>query len=416
MRRILTIAGCLLIVAAGWLFLQPAPIIVDLAAVTRGDMLQTVRDDGRTRIRERYTVSAPLAGRLVRVDLDPGDAVVAEQTLVAVIQPTDPALLDPRAVAEARARVQTAQARIAQLVPRLSLAREKLNLAEAEYGRIRKIFDQEASSRAGLDDAQLAFDIARAEYSDVTYLQQIAEFELKLAQAALIHTHDQTDGTSTSDDGPAVTESNTAPEANQAKKEFQLQIRSPVSGRILRVFQESATVIAAGEPLLEVGDPADLEVEVDVLSSDAVQIQPGATVFLEQWGGERVLPAKVRLVEPSAFTKVSALGIEEQRVNVIIDFVDDAPPPPLGDGFRVDARIVIWEGHGVLKVPVGALFRVADEWAVFRNINNRAVTTPVTLGHRNDVEAEVIAGLQESDNVVVHPGDKLKDGSLLQPR
>ncbi len=416
MRRILTIAGCLIIVAAGWLVLQPAAIVVDLAAVTRGDMLQTVRDDGRTRIRERYTVSAPLAGRLVRVDLDPGDTVVAGQTLVAVIQPTDPALLDPRAVAEARARVQSAQARIAQLVPRLNLAREKLNLAEAEYGRIRKIFDQEASSRAGLDDAELAFDIARADYADVTYLQQIAEFELQLAQAALIHTDEQIEEAGTDNDATEPTESETEASANEAKKEFQLQIRSPVTGRILRVFQESATVIAAGEPLLEVGDPTDLEVEVDVLSSDAVQIQPGATVFLEQWGGDTVLPAKVRLVEPSAFTKVSALGIEEQRVNVIIDFVDDAPPPPLGDGFRVDARIVIWEGHGVLKVPAGALFRVGDDWAVFRNVNNRAITTAVKLGHRNDVEAEVIAGLQELDNVVVHPGDKLKDGSLLRAR
>ena len=246
MRRILTIAGCLIIVAAGWLVLQPAAIVVDLAAVTRGDMLQTVRDDGRTRIRERYTVSAPLAGRLVRVDLDPGDTVVAGQTLVAVIQPTDPALLDPRAVAEARARVQSAQARIAQLVPRLNLAREKLNLAEAEYGRIRKIFDQEASSRAGLDDAELAFDIARADYADVTYLQKIAEFELQLAQAALIHTDEQIEETGTDNDGTEATESETEASANEAKKEFQLQIRSPVTGRILRVFQESATVIAAG--------------------------------------------------------------------------------------------------------------------------------------------------------------------------
>ena len=407
MRRIVIITGLLSCAGLVWFLLQPKPVAVDFAEVTRGDMMQTVKDDGRTRIRERYIISAPLSGRLVRVDLDPGDIVTADETQVAVIQPTDPALLDPRALAEAQARVQTAEARIAQLNPRLKLAQEKLNLSETELGRIQELSEKNAAGQSDLDSAKLSFAVARAEYSDAMYAQQIAEFELRLAQAALIHT---------SDTNGAADDTTEKPEVATKDREFQLSIRSPITGRVLRVFQESATIVTAGAPLLEVGDPADLEVEVDVLSSDAVRIRPGATVFLEQWGGARPLSAKVRLIEPSAFTKISALGIEEQRVNVIIDLDPADELPALGDGYRVDAGIVTWEGHDVLKVPAGALFRSGNEWAVFRNVRNRAVTTLLKLGHRNDDEAEVLDGLSSGDQVVLHPGDQLQEGSLLTSR
>ncbi|MEZ6043637.1 MAG: HlyD family efflux transporter periplasmic adaptor subunit [Planctomycetaceae bacterium] len=407
MRRIIIITGLLSFAALVWFLLQPKPVAVDLAEVSRGDMVQTVQDDGRTRIREKYIISAPLSGRLVRVDLDPGDVVTASETQVAVIQPTDPSLLDPRALAEAEARVKTAEARIAQLEPRLKLAEEKLNFSETELGRIQKLSEENATGKSDLDAAKLSFAVARSEYSDAVYAQQIAEFELKLAQAALIHT---SDATATTDDKTEKAQ------AAAESREFQLPIRSPITGRVLRVFQESATVVAAGAPLLEVGDPADLEVEVDVLSSDAVRIEPGAMVFLEQWGGDKPLTGKVRLVEPSAFTKISALGIEEQRVNVIIDFESADEPPALGDGYRVDARIVTWQGQDVLKVPAGALFRSGNQWAVFRDVNNRAVTTLLKLGHRNDAEAEVLDGLSAGEHVVLHPGDLLQEGCLLKAR
>lgn len=391
----MVIFGCLGGVALIWLMLQPQPVAVDLAQVKRGAMMLVVREDGRTRVREKYIVSAPLSGRLVRVDLDPGDPVVATETQVALIQPTDPDLLDPRALAEAQSRLKSAEVRLSQMEPRVQLAKDKLNFAETELGRIRQLTSKNASTRSDVDAAELAFDTARAEHADAVFAQEISEFELQLAKAALIHTNGS---------------------AEQGEKAYQLPIQSPISGRVLRVFQESATVVTAGTPLLEIGDPGDLEVEVDVLSADAVRIHPGAKVFLEQWGGDQPVEGKVRLVEPSAFTKVSALGIEEQRVNVIIDFDASAESASLGDGYRVDARIVIWEGQNILKVPVGALFRWGSDWAVFVNHTDRAVKTSVAIGHRNDSDAEVLDGLTEGEEVVVHPGDQLQEGMTLQRR
>lgn len=403
MRRILSVVVILCAAGLIWFFLQPAPVPVDLGRATRGNMHLTVREDGRTRIREKYVVSTPLAGRLTRIDLEPGDPVVAGETQLAIIEPTDPELLDPRALAEGRARVQAAEARLAQLEPALKLSEEALHYAETEVSRIRQLHQKNAAPQQLLDQTELSFDTARAEYSRTMFAREIAEYELQLARAALIHTAE-----------PTADTENPAP--------FQFPIRAPITGRVLRVLQESSTVVAAGAPLLELGDPSDLEIEVDVLSTDAVRIRPGASVFLEQWGGDHPLPARVRLVEPSAFTKISALGVEEQRVFVIADFEDpsDIARQPgthgLGDGYRVDARIVVWSGQAVLKVPVAALFRQGDDWCVFRRIDNRARTTVIRTGHRNDLEAEVVGGLQEGDEVVLHPGDRIQEGSRLQPR
>lgn len=432
-----------------WLFLRPAAVAVDLARVTRGELLLTVNDDGKTRIREKYVVSTPLSGRLIRIDLEPGDPVVAGTTQLAALQPTDPDLLDPRALAEARAREQAAAARLEQLEPRLQLARDRLNFAETEFGRVRQLEEKQAASEQQLDEARLAFDTARAEFTDALFAREIAAFELQQAQAALLHTSgDGTDrgasaaqrdpaagtpepgtpdpGAPPADHGPAdrSTRSDDPPRETDAvpgasPSPWQFTIHSPITGQVLRVFQESSTIIAAGAPLLEIGDPADLEVEVDVLSTDAVRIRPGAAVALEQWGGDQPLTGRVRLVEPSAFTKISALGIEEQRVLVIIDFDEQSQPEQptaLGDGYRVEARIVIWEGRDVLKVPVGALFRTGADWTVFCHRAGRAQMVRVQLGHRNDQEAEVLAGLQEGDEVVLHPGDRIQDGRRIQPR
>jgi HlyD family secretion protein len=240
----------------------------------------------------------------------------------------------------------------------------------------------------------VAFQQAENEYEAARFEREIAGFELEVARAALTH------GT-----------------AEHSSSDWSFPVTSPISGRVLRVFQESATIVNAGDRILEVGEPTDLEVEVDVLSRDAVRIRQGSRVMLEQWGGSESIAARVRLIEPSAFTKVSALGIEEQRVNVIIDFVD--PPearPPLGDGYRVEAAIVEWESADVLTVPTGALFRDGENWAVFVAQGNRARLARVELGHRNDNEAEVLNGLQEGDRVILYPGDRVEDRISIEER
>lgn len=394
LQRTFIIVIGLAVVAAVTMAMLPKPVAVDLATIRRGPLVVTVADDGRTRIRERYVVSAPLNGRLVRIRLKPGDKVTAHETQLTTIEPADSALLDPRSIAQAEARVRAADARLSQAKPRLESTKLALNHAETELGRQQALADKNAGSKQDLDNQRLAFQQAGNDYEAARFELEIAGFELDVAKAALTH------GTN---------------DANS--KDWSFPITSPISGNVLRVFQESATIVNAGDRILEVGDPTDLEVEVDVLSRDAVRIRPGNRVMLEQWGGGASLAAQVRLIEPSAFTKVSALGIEEQRVNVIIDFVD--PPetrPPLGDGYRVEAAIVEWESSDVLTVPTGALFRSGESWAVFVATSNRAKLVPVELGHRNDNDAEVLNGLKEGDRVILYPGDRVEDRIAIEER
>ena len=386
------------LVLAGLLYVvfRPQPVAVDLAAVTRGELRVTVDEDGKTRIRERYIVSSPLAGRLLRIVMEPGDMVRRDDSLLATIEPRDPDLLDARELASSEARVKAQEAALQRAQPELERARVALEFAETELGRARQIASEKGISEQELDRAESNYRLRSEEYRAAKFSVRITEFELELARAALLRTNPENEG----------------PGNNH-----QFEIHSPIDGRVLRVFQESATVVTAGAQLLELGDPTDLEVEIDVLSSDAVKIQPGAKVLLEQWGGDQPLEGIVRLVEPSAFTKISALGVEEQRVNVIVDFVD--PPETrttLGDGFRVEARIVIWENADVVKIPVSALFRIGDEWAVFVVKGERARIRRVVIGQQNRLEAQVLAGLEPSEQTVLHPSDKLADGSKVAPR
>lgn len=398
LRRMFVLLIAAGVVAALVFAMQPKPVLVDVATIERGPLVVTISDDGRTRIRERYVVSAPLSGRLVRIGLDPGDEVVARETHLTTIEPTDPTLLDPRAIALAQARVKAAEARVSQARPRLASALETLNLEEAEMGRLQQLAKKNAVSEQELNRQTVAFRKAQNDYSAARFEVEIAEFEIEQAKAALLRTDSNDD--------------------NSEIAEWSFPITSPISGQVLRVFQESATIVKPGDGIMELGDPADLEVEVDVLSTDAVKIPPGARVMLNEWGGDKSLEARVRLVEPSAFTKVSALGIEEQRVNVIIDFVD--PPETrtvLGDGFRVEADIVRWEADDVLTVPTGALFREGGQWSVFViNSDNITELQPLELGHRNDDAAEVLNGLTEGDTVVLYPGDRVSIGTLVGRR
>ena len=379
--------------------LVPRPVEVEVARVSRGPLRVTVDEDGQTRIKERYIVSAPLAGRLGRIGLHPGDAVEAGKTVLATVQAADPTLLDARAVAESEARVKATSAAVDRASAELEKAQAEHRYAAGELGRVSRLYETRAATRNELDAAELKERATAENLRAARFAVQVARYELEQARAALLHGQ---------------------PEANSAAGTAHpapFSVPAPITGRVLRVMQESSAVVTPGTPLLEVGDPADLEVEVDVLSRDAVRIRPGAKVFLEEWGGGQSLAGRVRVVEPAAFTKVSALGVEEQRVWVIADFADPpAQRPSLGDRYRVDARVVVWEGQSVLKVPVGALFRRGDAWAVFCVVKGRAALRSVTVGQRNDSEAEVVEGLREGDAVVLYPSDRVADGVAVAGR
>jgi HlyD family secretion protein len=423
-RRIL-LFGFVAAIAGAIIFgLRPAPVEADLAKVVRGEIRETVDQDGRTRLRERYTVSAPLAGRLLRIELDPGDEVEAGETLVASIEPRDPELLDARALLQAEANVKAAEARLERTTPLLDEAVANLEFAEADLDRVRRA-RQDSPGSVTLNELENKEMIRRTRAALVRaaeHAHEIAKFELAQAKAALLRSRPTAEASdaqanSTSEEEEEEGNGQTPAPYPQQDPQWHFNILSPINGRVLRVFRESSGVVQAGDPLLEIGDPLDLEVEIDVLSRDAVKVKPGAPVLLEEWGGDRPLHGEVRLVEPSGFMKISTLGVEEQRVNVIVDLVD--PPQTreaLGDGFRVEARIVTAEANDVLKVPTSALFRVGDEWAVFRVENGVARQRTVKLGLQNGLEAEVREGLAEGEEVVTHPGDNVIDGRAVRAR
>jgi HlyD family secretion protein len=395
-NRILTVALIVALVAALMYAFAPKPVPVDLVEVQRGALVVTVDEDGKTRIRERYTVTAPLAGMLRRIEWKAGQPVKAGETLLAVIEPSDPMLLDARTQAQAEARVRAAEALKNQALPNRDAARSRAGYWQAERERGRKLVADGVMSRQELDELEMRARTAAEEMKSAEYAVQIAEFEWEQAKAALLRS--KPDGSAEAETG-------------------RFEIVSPVDGRVLRVFQESATVVAAGTPLLEVGDPGDLEVEVDLLSTDAVKIAPGAKVFLEHWGGKNPLTGRVRLIEPAAFTKISALGVEEQRVWVKIDLVNGVGErPALGDAYRVETRVVTWESGDVLKVPTGALFRQGNDWAVFVESAGRARMKKVVIGHSNGLEAELLEGLSAGDRVISHPSDQIVEGTRIKPR
>lgn len=383
-------------VAAGAAYaLWPRRVVVDVAAVTRGPLVVTVDEDGKTRVKERFIVTAPLSGQMLRMDLDEGDLVEAGQTLLASIEPVDPTLLDARTRSEAEARVRSAEAARHQAAAGVEEAREAHEIARHEFERIAPLVKTKAMTESEFDRAEHEERLRAQALRSAEFAQRVAEFELEVAQAALLRTRPGQDH-----------------DAGE-----RLELRSPITGRVLRVLQESATVVTPGLPLLELGDAHDMEIEVDVLSSDAAQIRPGARVILEQWGGPKPLEARVRLVEPSGFLKISSLGVEEQRVNVIADFV--SPPGEregLGDAYRVEARIVIWETPETTIVPAGCLFRSGGEWAIYVVENGRARLARVKVGRTSGTETEVLSGLAPGAAVILHPGDNVTEGTRVISR
>jgi HlyD family secretion protein len=378
-----------------WSF-WPQPVLVELETIAAGPLQVTVDEDGKTRIKERYIVSSPVAGQLSRITLDPGDKVEAGSTLLATMMPNVPDLLDPRTQLQAEAKVHSAESALARAEPLVERAKNELSLAESQIERARKLAQTHAISSERLDELETQARSRAHDYRSALFMRDVAQFELDLAKAALWRP---------------------SPDDSAATQPAPLAIRSPINGEVLRVFQESARSLAGGTPLLEIGDPSNLEVEVDVLSNDGVRIRPGTPAYLEQWGGDFPLKAVVRLVEPAAFTKISALGVEEQRVNVILDINEPVERRrALGDAFRVEARIVIWKSDNVLQVPTGALFRHGDDWAVFVIDNGRARLRSVQIGQRNSLAAEIRGGLRKGDQVIMHPSDQVNDGVTVRQR
>jgi HlyD family secretion protein len=373
---------------------RPRPVEVDLARVSRGPLQVAVREDGRARIKDRYVVSAPLSGQLQRIQLKPGDFVRAGRTILAEIKPLVPELLDPRQRLQSEARSQAAEAALAQAAAILEREKSALEFAQSELSRAITLQEAGTLPVHELEAARYQEQVTRENVRAARFAVEIAAHEHQLAQAALARFQD-----------------------DSGYEDSLFSVHPPVSGQILRVFQESAQVVTPGTPLLELGDASNLEIEADVLSSDAVQIQPGARVTIEYWGGAQPLEAQVRLIEPSAFTKISALGVEEQRVWVIADLISPRENwQALGDAYRVEVRIVTWETEETLKAPSGALFRHHDQWAVFLARNGRAELRPVEAGRRGELEVQILSGLAEGDVVVVHPGDRLRPGARIRAR
>lgn len=394
-RLPLMIAG-LAVFAVIVVALWPTGVPVDVAAAERGSLRVTVDEDGKTRIRERYIVSAPLSGRLVRIGLRAGDEVRAGQTILATIEPKEPDLLNVSARTIAEARVKAADAAKRQTVPNLDKAQAAHAQAIKDFERARNGVGTGAVTPQEYDAAVTRERTTSLELKAAQFASQIAEFEWEQAKAALLRTR---------------------PLPSGEEEQWRMEIPSPIDGRVLRVFQESATVVTPGMQLVELGDTTDLEIIIDVLSTEAVKIRPGAPVFLEHWGGETPLRAQVRLIEPGAFTKLSALGVEEQRVNVIATFLDPSEKwRALGDAYRVEARIVVWESADVLKVPAGAVFPHQNGRAVFVVIDGKAQIREIESGHSNGLETEVLGGLEVGALVIVYPGDKVRGGAPVQPR
>jgi HlyD family secretion protein len=393
MRKLKTAAWvvvAVLVLAATVRALIPKPTAATFVAVTRGPLRVALTEEARTRVKARYTIPAPVNGTLERIVLDPGSAVAAGAP-IARIAPRDAAPLDPRAKSEAEARRNEAAAAKRRATSSIEEATAAQDFAKAELERVQKLVEAGSLPPRDLEVAKRDARVRATELESARFGAQVAASELELANATL--------GL-----------------ADPGKAREVVTVRAPAAGRILRVMQRDG-VVSAGTALLELADPSALEVVVDLLTTDAARVPPNAAVTMRDWGGEGELKGHVRLVEPGAFTKVSALGVEEQRVPVVIDF-DDRPRASdnLGDAFRIEVAITLWEAQGVTLVPVSALFRDGEGWAVFAVEGGRARKKKVDLGHRSAEASEVLAGLSAGDQVIAYPVDTLRDAAPVVAR
>lgn len=363
--------------------LMPNPVPVETAKAQRGPMAVSVESRGETRVRDRFVLTAPISGRIDRIDLREG-SMIDRGEVVARIAPLP---IDPRQREEAAARVAAAAALHREAAAAVRAAQSAQELATRERERTEALAREGVAAGQTLDQMRIAEERSRRELDAARERLQAAASNLAAARATLL-----------------------TPDTAGARGV--VEVRSPVPGRLFRIPERSERIVSAGQPIVEIGDARKLELVIDVLSEDAVKVRPGNRVVVDQWGGDRPLHGVVRLVEPSAFEKISALGIEEQRVNVIADLHE--APPSLGDAYRVEARIIIWESQDVLKVPVSALARTDEQWSVFVVEKGRAKRRPIRIDHRNPLEAEVVAGLEPGAVVIVHPSFEIRDGVRVE--
>lgn len=383
------------VVLAGLLALafRPQAVPVDMAQATSGPMIVAVRDEGRTRVRNEYIVSAPVAGQLLRVPFKAGANVGAGET-VARILPADPTFLDVRSRAETEAAARSAQASLALARSELERAQAQANFAVTEAERLETLRKRGLTSQESFDRAHLQRRVAEADLATARESVRVREAEVELARARMLQ--------------PGAEENLDAV----------VGVPAPISGRVLRVTQESRSVIASGAEIMSLGDPNDLEIVAELLSTDAVEVDADARVLIENWGRDQPpLNGRVRVVEPFGFLKISALGVEEQRVNVVIDFTDPQQRwSALGHGYRVEVAIVVWEQDDVVQVPVSALFRDGEEWAVYRVEDARARSTRVDVGRDNGRSAQILDGIAPGQRIVLYPGEQIEDGTRVEQR
>lgn len=382
--RLITIfIGAVVIGLVTWAFL-PKPIKVERGRVERGPLRVTVDEEAETRVHDRFEVATPVAGRLRRIELHAADPVKPGQSLAQI----EPLPLDPRERAELLARVESAQAGQREAEALVERTRAEYEQAKRNRDRAAKLGGTGVISREELEFAETAEANSNKALDAAKFKARAAAYEVQVAKSGLL-----------------------ALAVERGDKARTITLRSPIRGHVLRLLQQSERVVAAGTPILQVGHPTELEIVSDVLSTEAVKVKPGDPVLLENWGGDGILHAKVRTVESSGFTKVSALGVEEQRVNVVMDFVD--PPGRLGDGYRVDVRIIVWEANDVLTVPASALFRRGQGWSVFVIEKRRARARDIEVGHHNALQAEVLNGLNGGTEVILHPGNQISEGTRV---
>lgn len=384
---VLLIAGLLI-----WGF-WPRPVLVEAVDVKRAPLTVTIEEEGRTRVIDRYVISAPIDGVACRVQLEVGDPVEEGEMLLA-ISPLESQVLDPRTRAQARAQVAAAESALQAAREQAQAAAAAEQLAATEVKRLRPLMEKGMISRDVFDKALTEAQTTAAARRSADFSVEVARYELEAARTVLEYTFD--------------------PEHKPAER---VPVRSPITGKILKVEHECEGPVRTGEPLLEVGDPSALEVEVDVLSADAVKIKPGMKVLFDRWGGEQLLEGRVRTVEPVGFTKISALGVEEQRVLVISDFTSPLEQwQRLGDGYRVEAQFVIWHEDDVLQVPASSLFRYNNGWALFVVEDGRARRREVNVGQRTGLTAQILSGVKPGESIINHPSDDVEDGGTIKLR
>lgn len=383
---VISVVAITLVLLLGWGF-WPQPVLVEVKQVVRAPLTVAIEEEGRTRVIDRYVIAAPVSGVTCRVNLNVGDTVEQDQVLLS-ITPLDSQILDARSLAQARAKVEAAKSALRAAEERARAAAASAQLARNELQRLQPLMERNLISRDAYDKAVAADNTAAANQRSANFNVEVARYELSAAESVIDY--------------------KTAEAPQTAER---IKVRSPITGRILKVDHKCAGPVTTGEPLMEVGDPSVLEVEVDVLSADAVKIKPGMEVLFERWGGDQPLQGRVRNVEPVGFTKTSALGVEEQRVLVISDFTSPAEQlQSLGDGYRVEARFILWHEDDVLQVPASSLFRYNNGWALFVVKDNRAQRQIVEVGQRNGLTAQIIDGVEQGEMVINHPNDDVDDG------